>query len=60
MDEKVRNESVRKVLTVLVYLCNKVYKLKEIAESKVFPVLLMFGRSPIEINQTGYALIRFF
>jgi hypothetical protein len=60
MDEKERNESVRKVLTVLVYLCNEVHKLKEIAESKVFSGLLMFGRSPIEINQTGLPLIRFF
>lgn len=42
------NESLRKMLVVLVFLCDEIHELKEIAEEKFFAPLIMFGRSPVE------------
>jgi hypothetical protein len=40
------NDLLRKVLTVLVYLCDEINELNEIARSKLFGPLLMFGQQP--------------
>ena len=46
------NETFRKILIVLVFLCDEIHELKDIAEEKFFPALTMFGRSPVD-NGTG-------
>jgi WASH complex subunit 7 len=40
------NEHVRKSVTVLVFLCDEISQLKEIAETRFFRPLLMFGQNP--------------
>jgi hypothetical protein len=45
------SESLRKVMIVLVYLCDEIHGLKEMAEGRFFTALVMFGRSPIEIDK---------
>lgn len=40
------NEHVRKSITVLVFLCDEISQLREIAESRFFRPLLMFGQNP--------------
>jgi WASH complex subunit 7, N-terminal len=42
------NETFRKILVVLVILCYKIRELKDVAEEKFFPPLIMFGRSPVD------------
>ena len=44
------NEHLRKVLIVLVFLCDEIHALQAIATNKFYPSLVMFGRSPIEID----------
>jgi WASH complex subunit 7 len=44
------NEHLRKVLIVLVFLCDEIHALQAIAANKFYPSLVMFGRSPIEID----------
>lgn len=44
------NDQVRKVLTVIVFLCDEITQLKEISESRFFRPLLMFGQSPPEAS----------
>lgn len=46
------NKNFRKVLIVLVFLCDEIHELKEIAEEKFFHPLIMFGRSPVD-DSTG-------
>ena len=46
------NENFRKILIVLVFLCDEIHELKDIAEEKFFPPLIMFGRSPVD-DSTG-------
>ena len=43
-----KNSSVRKSLMVLVFLCDEIHELKEIAEERLFPLLVIFGRSPLD------------
>ena len=40
------NEPVRKSVTVLVFLCDEISQLREIAETRFFRPLLMFGQNP--------------
>jgi WASH complex subunit 7 len=40
------NEHVRKSVTVLVFLCDEISQLREIAETRFFRPLLMFGQNP--------------
>ena len=42
------NEQLRKIMNVLVFLCDEVNELKEIADEKFFAPLIMFGRLPTE------------
>jgi WASH complex subunit 7 len=42
------NTSVNKVLTVLVYLCDEINELKEMAETKFYGTLVVFGQRPCE------------
>jgi WASH complex subunit 7, N-terminal len=42
------NETFRKILVVLVFLCDEIHELKDVAEEKFFPTLIMFGRSPVD------------
>jgi WASH complex subunit 7 len=42
------NEDVRKALTVLVYLCDEISQLKDIAESKFYRPLLIFGQNALD------------
>ena len=44
------NEHLRKVLIVLVFLCDEIHALQAIAANKFYPLLVMFGLSPIEID----------
>jgi WASH complex subunit 7, N-terminal len=46
------NETFRKILIVLVFLCDEIHELKDVAEEKFFPPLIMFGRSPVD-DSTG-------
>jgi hypothetical protein len=41
------NETFRKSLVVIV-LCDEIRELKDVAEEKFFPPLIMFGRSPVD------------
>ena len=43
-----KNSSVRKTLMVLVFLSDEIHELKEIAEERFFPLLVIFGRSPLD------------
>lgn len=45
------NESLRKAMNVLVFLCDEVNELKEIAGEKFFAPLIMFGQLPTENNE---------
>ena len=47
------NELLRKVLTVLVFLCDEVRELRDIAETKIYRKLVMFGQSPIKPSAQG-------
>ena len=49
--------SLRKVLIVLSFLCDEVHELKEIAEEKFFPSLIIFGRSPRGENEGTISLL---
>lgn len=40
------NEIIRKSITVLVFLCDEISQLKEIAETRFYRSLLMFGNNP--------------
>lgn len=51
------NELLRKVLTVLVFLCDEIRELKDIAETKIFRSLIMFGQTPITSTQTNETLL---
>ena len=42
------NEIIRKSITVLVFLCDEINQLKEIAETRFYRSLLMFGNNPPE------------
>ena len=42
------NEPLRKAISVLVFLCDEVNELKEIAGAKFLAPLIMFGRLPTE------------
>ena len=44
------NELLQKVLTVMVFLCDEMNELKDIAESKLFGPLLMFGAAPPSVS----------
>lgn len=44
------NGQLAKVLTVLVYLCDEVNELKDMAESKLFGSLVIFGSQPCEAS----------
>ncbi len=44
------NESLHKILMVLIFLCDEMKELKEIAETKFYDTLIMFGSQPSEIN----------
>lgn len=47
------NDLLHKVLTVLVYLCDEINELNEIARSKLFDPLLMFGCQPAGSGSEG-------
>jgi WASH complex subunit 7 len=40
------NEQIRKSVTVLVFLCDEISQLREIAETRFYRPLLMFGQNP--------------
>jgi hypothetical protein len=42
------NLSLQKLLVVVVYLCDEINELKDIAESKLYGPLVMFGQQPCE------------
>lgn len=42
------NELIKKIFTVLVFLCDEISQLKEIAETRFYRPLLMFGHTPLE------------
>jgi hypothetical protein len=44
------NDILRKVLTAIVFLCDEIHELGEMAKSKLFRPLLMFGLTPPEYN----------
>jgi hypothetical protein len=44
------NDLLHKVLTVLVYLCDEINELNEIARNKLFDPLLMFGYQPAGVG----------
>lgn len=45
------NELLRKVITVLVFLCDEIHELKDIAEKKIFGPIIVFGQNPPEKNE---------
>jgi WASH complex subunit 7 len=46
------NEVLVKVVTVLVFLCDEVHELKEIAESKLYGPLAVFGQAAVEHGES--------
>ena len=44
------NDLLHKVLTVLVFLCDEVHELNEMAKTKLFVPLIMFGQKPASNN----------
>jgi hypothetical protein len=44
------HEHLRKVLIVLVFLAEEIHELEAIARERFFPALVMFGRSPPDID----------
>ena len=49
------NEHIRKSITVLVFLCDEIHQLKEIAETRFYRPLLIFGTNPpdkIDFNKS--------
>ena len=43
------NDNMRKILTVLVFNCEEIHDLKDIAETKLYGRINMFGQQPIEV-----------
>ena len=51
------NELLRKVLTVLVFLCDEIRELRDIAETKIYRSLVMFGQTPVTSKPTNDAVL---
>jgi len=51
------NELLRKVLTVLVFLCDEIRELRDIAETKIYRSLVMFGQMPIASKAASETLL---
>ena len=49
--DELGEHSLRKVLITLVFLCDEIHELKEIAEERFFPSLILFGRSNMDPNK---------
>jgi WASH complex subunit 7 len=47
------NEVLAKVVTVLVFLCDEIHELKEIAESKLYGPLVVFGQTAVEAGDVA-------
>ena len=47
-NQKDPHDFLQKVLIVLVFLADEVHELKEIAEERLFPSLVMFGKVPVD------------
>eukprot|EP01083_Nonionella_stella_P277002 941676_1 len=47
---RVKNKNISKIVAVLAYLCSEVRKLEEIARSKLYDPLIMFGQSLAETD----------
>lgn len=45
------NDHLRKVLTALIFLCDEIAQLKEIAENRFYRPLIMFGQMPPELSE---------
>jgi len=47
------NDLLRKVMSVLVFLCDEVHELVDVAETKMYRPLQMFGQSIPESSENG-------
>ena len=52
-----QNDRVRKVLLVLVFLCDEIHELGDIAEEKFYSSLKTFGPSPLEENKGEFLIV---